>query len=174
MPSHVRLIVMRHAKSSWRHPGLEDHDRPLNERGKRSAVAVALELERMDWVPDRVLSSDSTRTRETWDHMKDVLPDVTATFHRSMYLGGIDQACLEVLSIEDSPSCILLLGHNPGWSHMVYELTGQPMGLKTADAALLEPQSFHSWDDLMTQPRAWRLAQMIRSRNVLEANLGTT
>ena len=171
MDSNLRLIVMRHAKSSWGHPGLEDHDRPLNGRGKRSASAVAHELERMGWAPDRVLSSDSKRTRETWAHMKDVLPDVTTTFHRSMYLGGIDQACLEVLSIEDSPSCILLLGHNPGWSHMVYELTGQPMGLKTADAALLEPRLNASWDELMTGSQTWTLSQLIRSRALLENHI---
>jgi len=171
MSSHVRLIVMRHAKSSWRHPGLEDHDRPLNERGKRSASAVALELERLDWVPERVLSSDSTRTRETWDHMKDGLPNVRATFHRSMYLGGIDQACLEVLSIEDSPSCILLLGHNPGWSHMVYQLTGQPVGLKTADAVLLEPRLEASWSELMTGSQTWTLSHLIRSRTLLQNEL---
>ena len=174
MSATPRLIVMRHAKSSWRHPGLDDHARPLNGRGKRSADVMAVELERLGWCPDRVISSDATRTRETWERMSQVLPDVTATFHRSLYLAGLMQASLEVMDAQCPPCTILLLGHNPGWSHLVSELTGIPTALKTADAALLEPQSFHTWDDLMTQPRAWKLAQMIRSRNVLEADLGTT
>jgi len=103
--------------------------------------------------------------------MKEVLPDIPVTFHRSMYLGGVDQACLEVASVEGSPSCILLLGHNPGWSHMVYELTGQFIGLKTADAALLEPRLNASWDELMNGSQTWTLSQLIRSRALLENHI---
>ncbi|MGR3493424.1 MAG: SixA phosphatase family protein, partial [Shimia sp.] len=47
-----RLILMRHAKSSWDHPDLTDHDRPLNERGREAAVRVGGWLRDQGWLPD--------------------------------------------------------------------------------------------------------------------------
>lgn len=64
-----RLIIMRHAKSSWRDPLLDDHDRPLNKRGRRDAPRVAAELQRRGWAPKAVIMSDSVRTTETWARM---------------------------------------------------------------------------------------------------------
>jgi len=64
-----RLILMRHAKSSWKYHDLSDHERPLNQRGRKSAVKIAKELIRLEWIPDKLYSSDSARTRETWGRM---------------------------------------------------------------------------------------------------------
>ena len=64
-----RLLLMRHAKSSWKYP-VSDHRRPLNERGERSAEAVGRELHEAGLWPSLVLSSDSKRTKQTWSHMK--------------------------------------------------------------------------------------------------------
>ena len=60
---------MRHAKSSWKYPDLSDHERPLKKRGRKAAVTVANELIRLEWVPDKLFSSDSARTKETWAKM---------------------------------------------------------------------------------------------------------
>ena len=56
-----RLIVMRHAKSSWKNESLRDHERPLNKRGRRDAPRIGEELASLGWVPQRVISSDATR-----------------------------------------------------------------------------------------------------------------
>ena len=60
-----RLLVTRHAKSSWKSGEDSDHARPLNKRGRRDAPRVAAHLVGLGWVPEQVLSSDSQRTRET-------------------------------------------------------------------------------------------------------------
>ena len=57
-----RLVLMRHAKSSWGDPGLDDHDRPLNKRGKRSAEALGDWLRAQTIVVDEALVSSSART----------------------------------------------------------------------------------------------------------------
>ena len=57
------LILTRHAKSSWDDPFLNDHDRPLNKRGRKSAPVIAGWLRENGWLPDEVLSSTSARTR---------------------------------------------------------------------------------------------------------------
>ena len=62
-----RLIVMRHAKSSWKNPKLRDHQRPLNKRGRRDAPRVARALRKAGWVPDAVLSSVLTRKFRIFD-----------------------------------------------------------------------------------------------------------
>ena len=61
-----RLILMRHAKSSWADPGQRDFDRPLNARGVRSAPLLGAWLRERGHVPDAALVSTARRTRETW------------------------------------------------------------------------------------------------------------
>lgn len=164
-----RLIVMRHAKSSWKQPQLEDHERKLNKRGCLSAQAIARKLHQMNWVPTTVISSDAVRTRQTWSEMQTFLEDIPASFHRSLYHAGWDQATVEVCAQISGEASVLLLGHNPGWSWMVGDLTGRPTELKTADAVLLEPKKEElDWVDLMTLPGQWNIAHLLRSRTLLE------
>ena len=61
-----RLILMRHAESPWEGVQLPDHQRPLGERGHQQATRTGSVLAARGWIPDIVLSSDATRTRETF------------------------------------------------------------------------------------------------------------
>jgi phosphohistidine phosphatase len=103
-----RLILMRHAKSSWDHVG-PDHDRPLNERGYASAPAMGKWLRENGFVPDVVLSSSAKRTRETNEGLGF---DTPARFERSLYLADPDTMFMELRN--ESADTVLMLGHNPG------------------------------------------------------------
>ena len=59
------LLILRHAKSSWKDASLADHDRPLNKRGKRDAPRMGRLLQEQDLVPDRIISSTAKRARNT-------------------------------------------------------------------------------------------------------------
>jgi phosphohistidine phosphatase len=59
------VLILRHAKSSWKHPELADHDRPLNRRGKRDAPLMGRLLKKEDLVPEIIISSTATRARST-------------------------------------------------------------------------------------------------------------
>ena len=59
------LLILRHAKSSWKFPDLTDHDRPLNRRGKRDAPRMGRTLRERELVPDLVISSTATRAMDT-------------------------------------------------------------------------------------------------------------
>jgi hypothetical protein len=83
-----RLMIMRHAKSSWRSQVPTDHERPLNTRGRRDAGRVGKRLARLGWVLDVVVGSDSRRTRETWERMERRFPETRARFTRALYAGG--------------------------------------------------------------------------------------
>ena len=59
-----QLLLLRHAKSSWDDPDLDDFDRPLAERGLKAAKLMGRELAARDWLPDQVLVSSALRTRD--------------------------------------------------------------------------------------------------------------
>ena len=86
-----RLILTRHAKSSWDDPATPDHDRPLNERGKAAAAELGTWLASRGYVPAEVLCSDALRTRGTWSGLAPALPD-TPILHLkpALYHAGPD------------------------------------------------------------------------------------
>jgi phosphohistidine phosphatase len=59
------VLIVRHAKSSWKHPDINDHDRPLNKWGKRDAPYMGDLLQNEDLVPDLIISSTAKRTYST-------------------------------------------------------------------------------------------------------------
>ncbi len=114
-----RLIVVRHAKSSWRDHGLPDHDRPLQARGRRDAPRVAAALRQDGYVPDLVYCSPAVRTRETWGLMASSFgghPEVK--FVRRLYLASRDTLLASVRSAPPEVETLMVVGHNPA-SHAV-------------------------------------------------------
>src|SRR6202008_3755939 len=57
--------LMRHAKSDWNQPGVEDFERPLNDRGFEDAPRMGKALARAEIVPDRVVASPARRAQQT-------------------------------------------------------------------------------------------------------------
>ena len=150
-----RLIIARHAKSSWKDQSLSDHDRPLNNRGRRDAPTVAAAIRDAGWQPDVVLSSDAQRTQETCEAFREYFPGTPCHFLRSLYLAHPETLFEEVISLSPDIETALLLGHNPGSSEFASILTGLPLDLKTANAVLLEIES-NTWADAALS-RAWFL-----------------
>ncbi len=141
-----RVIIMRHAKSSWKDSSLSDHDRPLNKRGKRDAPRIAKALYELGWIPDLVLSSTSERTRETWHGMEGHISDdeIPVKWLSSFYHGGTSEVLAELAKLDDSVETVLCLGHNPGWEDVVASMSNKPTRMTTANAVLLESES-SSW-----------------------------
>ncbi|WP_319546263.1 SixA phosphatase family protein [Ruegeria conchae] len=115
------LILTRHAKSSWQYPFVQDHDRPLNKRGRKSATEIGRWLQSNGWLPDEVISSTAQRTRETWNRLG--LSTSKLSFTPGLYLAGPDQM-FEALS-SASAKTVLILGHNPGIAEFAHRLVRQ-------------------------------------------------
>jgi phosphohistidine phosphatase len=161
-----RLIVMRHAKSSWDTDAPTDHERPLNQRGRRDAPLVGAELARRGWVPDAVISSDSVRTRETWERIARALPAPGRVEFTPLLYGGGLGAIQEVLGpLGDAVITALLLGHNPGFEGAVGWLTGEPVALTTANAALLVHPSDH-WATAALAQGEWAIEAIVRPKEL--------
>ncbi len=120
-----RLILTRHAKSSWDYPLTPDHDRPLNERGKIAAADLGQWLASRGYVPDKVLCSDSVRTRATFSGIAPSLPATPILeLKPALYQAGPD-VMLAVLQ-NAMADCVMMIGHNPGIAEFAERLVANP------------------------------------------------
>ncbi|MEM7642035.1 MAG: histidine phosphatase family protein, partial [Pseudomonadota bacterium] len=103
----MKLILLRHAKSDWDDPLLDDHDRPLNARGRDAAAKIGAWLQAQNHRPTRILCSTAARTRETLAHLG--LPKAETRFRRDLYLAATDH----ILGLS-GPGTTLIIAHNPG------------------------------------------------------------
>jgi phosphohistidine phosphatase SixA len=161
-----RLIVMRHAKSSWDADVATDHARPLNPRGQRDAPAIARRLVELTWQPDLVLSSDAARTRETFALMSTTLSSVQRVeYLAAFYNDGFAALRATLGEVPDVFNTVLALGHNPCWEEAVYWLTGESIVLTTANCALLECDE-DAWDTTVKHRDTWRLVDVVRPKEL--------
>ena len=120
-----RLILTRHAKSSWDDPLTPDHDRPLNERGKAAAADLGQWLASRGYVPDEVLCSDSLRTRKTFSGIAPALPGTPVLeLKPALYHAGPD-VMLAVLR-HAVGNTVMMIGHNPGIVEFATRLAAHP------------------------------------------------
>ena len=132
-----KLTLLRHAKAVTALPGIDDHARKLNGRGRGAAAQVGIETAGAR--PDLVLCSDAVRTRETWEilsHTWDILPPVL--FESALYLAEADALLGRLRRLAPEIGHAWLIGHNPGLEELASELTGQFTGLTTAARARIE------------------------------------
>ena len=135
----TRLIIMRHAKSSWSDTSLDDHDRPLNKRGRRDAPRIAQELYNRDWIPDRIQVSTSKRTMETLELMEEISSNSKIDVEPNLYHSNISTLMQAVDEIEEGKTT-MILSHNPGSEILVHQLSNRLEVMPTAAAALFEKQ----------------------------------
>lgn len=115
------LILIRHCKSDWS-ANQQDHSRPLNPRGRRSAPRLGAYLASIGLVPDQALCSDALRTQETWAGIASALPGAPAPeLSRALYLAE-PEAMLSALRAATG-TCVALIGHNPGIGELAWHLT---------------------------------------------------
>lgn len=120
------LCLLRHAKSSWADPALDDFDRPLNQRGRASIVPLGLYIDEKKLRPDGILCSSSQRTRETLGLLLPWLRgDAAVRIERGLYLADADELLLRIRQVEDGVSCLLVVGHNPGLEDLAGRLAGR-------------------------------------------------
>ncbi|HZN33264.1 MAG TPA: histidine phosphatase family protein [Pirellulaceae bacterium] len=155
------LLLLRHAKSSWKDSEIDDHDRPLNNRGKRDAPRMGQLLKDEQLFPDYLITSSAKRCRKTAEHV------IHASGYRgeTRITGEIYEADAEKLreslaALPAEPARVLLIGHNPGLEEFVERLTGAYTPLTTAALAQLE-LPIDRWRDLTagvrgTLVRVWQ------------------
>ncbi len=120
----LALMLTRHAKSSWDDPGLDDFDRRLNGRGRRSASLIGSWLARRGHVPEAVVVSGARRTVETWEGMARAMPEAVLNRDKALYHASAG-TILGVLRAQ-AAARIMLIGHNPGFADFAHRIVAQP------------------------------------------------
>jgi phosphohistidine phosphatase len=148
----IRLALVRHAKSDWGDPSLDDHDRPLNDRGRRDAPKMARRLAASGFVPEAILSSTALRARTTagffaGEYALDVRLDPE--------LYGAPASVLLRVAAESGASSVMVVAHDPGMSVLAGRLSGDIAHMPTCAVATF---TWHEDDwDVATSldPASW-------------------
>lgn len=143
------LVLVRHAKSSWSKPGLEDRDRPLSRRGKGDAPRMGKRLAKRGVKPDLVLSSPARRALATARLIAKKLgykrKDIRV--HDGLYAVGPGELLKEIRKVGARHKRVLLVGHNPELAELAHRLSPEIAAMPTCAVALLAFDA-RSWADI--------------------------
>jgi phosphohistidine phosphatase len=142
------LLLLRHAKSSWKQPNINDHDRPLNKRGKMEAPKVGKYLKANELLPDLIISSTARRAQDTAQAVAEESGyEREIGLYQDLYLS--DTACyLDIIqSLQDTVNRVLVVGHNPVMDELLTLLTDVAQHMTTAALAQID-LPISSWQEL--------------------------
>jgi phosphohistidine phosphatase len=131
-----RLLLLRHAKSSWADASLADFDRPLNERGLRAAPLVGRFMRKRKLDPDVIICSPAERARQTAALVIEAAKlSAPLRFDERIYEATPARLVEVVSQAEEGAGEVLLVGHNPGLEGLLELLTGESRSMPTAALA---------------------------------------
>lgn len=144
------LVLIRHAKSSWKEDSLPDAERPLNNRGKRDAPFMGKLLRDRDIVPDLIISSPAVRAMTTAEYIaaetRYCIENIIAP--ASLYLAEPADILTVLEAVDDALGTVFVVGHNPGISNLAALLSSTPVEpLPTCGIACLQMPA-GSWKDI--------------------------
>jgi phosphohistidine phosphatase len=170
------ILLLRHAKSAWGQPGMDDHERPLNRRGERAAEAMAKYIVHNAPRPDLILCSTAARTRQTLAPLVHRLtqPVPPIALEKGLYLATEGELLVRLRTITEDVRTVLLIGHNEGIGELAAALAGdgEPAALDslhekfpTGALAILRLDEV-PWQDLA--PGDGELLAFVRPRDIGE------
>ena len=148
-----RLLLLRHAKSSWSEPDLPDRERPLAKRGRHAAAALGARLARRGLAIDRVLCSPARRTRETLALLA-LDPAIPVSYVEILYLASARTLLARVRRLPPRVHCALVIGHDPGLEQLALSLAER--GSKRALLRLAEGFVTGALAELRIPEKGWR------------------
>jgi len=128
------LVLIRHAKSSWAHPGSQDMDRPLNRRGQNDAPVMGdrlrSRLENSGLKLDAFVCSTATRAAQTAKLLATALafPVACIDWREELYLASQATMLDTIRTTPDTEPTLALLAHNPGITELAEILSGRAFG----------------------------------------------
>ncbi|QJB34524.1 histidine phosphatase family protein [Chitinophaga oryzae] len=119
------LLLIRHAKSSWNNPDMDDFDRPLNKRGKQNAPEMAQRLVSRGMVPELIIASPAKRARSTAKIMAEEwhYPKQAILLEEELYLCYASTFLKVITRIDDDFNAVAIFAHNPGITDFANYLT---------------------------------------------------
>jgi phosphohistidine phosphatase len=134
-----KLLLLRHAKSSWEDPNLSDYERPLNNRGKQNASTMGNFLKKENLVSDLIISSTAKRANKTANIIaKKSGYDKKILESKVLYGASVDDYTNVIREINNEHKVILLVGHNPTIEEVVEKIIGERCIMKTCSLAHID------------------------------------
>ncbi len=150
MPAEKTLFIVRHGKSTWEYPSVLDIDRPLKDRGIKDAYAAAERILERGVLPDAMITSPAARAMHTAIIFSRVtgFPPSEIVINQDLYLADTERILEVIRSTDDSRSCLMIFGHNPGFTELVNELSDRYTdNLPTAGVATLRFRT-DKWEEI--------------------------
>jgi len=121
------IILIRHAKSSWKFPELKDMDRPLNKRGLNDAPLMGKILKGHNLMPDLIMTSPAVRTSITAKTIAQAVGfnELQIVTEPGLYLESKSKLLKVINNIDDRYATVFIVGHNPGLTDLANSLTGE-------------------------------------------------
>jgi phosphohistidine phosphatase len=167
------LLLLRHAKSDWGNPGLDDFDRGLAPRGRRAAPCMGRYLQAQGLEPDLVLCSSAGRAKETLELVLTALASTPQiSYLKTLYLAPPSRLLTILRRQSPKTGRLLLIGHNPGLQHLALELAGPRRGAAARSLAEKYPTAalarfeVADWAQLGAAPA--KLVEFVRPRDLAE------
>jgi len=114
----VALMILRHAKSSWKDINVNDHERPLSNRGYKNAVAMSNYLKQQSIKPNLIICSTAKRAKLTLKPIINIWPEIIIKYEECLYFGPEEEIISLIKSLE--PGKIpLIIGHNPSLENLI-------------------------------------------------------
>src|SRR5260370_41290103 len=156
------LLLLRHAKSSWKDENMRDFDRPVNQRGVKAATRKGKYARKHKLQPNLILSSPAERARETTALLLESSGlNVELRYDERIYEASAVRLLEIVSQIEETAGVVMLVGHNPGFEELVQLLTNEARHLPTAALACIE-LDVEKWNK--AKPGARRLEWLVNPK----------
>ena len=127
------LLLMRHAKSSWKEENLSDHERPLKKRGRKDAKKIAKIIDKNDLYPELILSSTATRAMETVDVIVENLEyENEIIYLDELYMGEPEDFVNALRNLDNDFEKVMIVAHNPGLEAYLQIIDGEIEAMPTA------------------------------------------
>lgn len=145
-----QLGIIRHAKSSWDDPSLDDFDRPLKKRGLRDAPEMGRRLRQRDTRPDLMVTSPALRALTTARHIADALGFGPDNIRRldAIYEASSNRLFDVLRELPAEANTVLLFGHNPGLTDFANDLTGEEIDNIPTCGVVWCRLAIENWRDL--------------------------
>lgn len=144
------LYLMRHAKSSWSTPGLNDSQRPLNDRGKKAAPFMGKILKKMNEMPELIVTSSAKRACSTAKRIAEKLsyPLKKILNEEKLYMAGRDEFLSVIAQTGNNINKLMLISHNPGITDFANSVSGENIeNIPTAGIVRID-FDVNSWDNI--------------------------
>lgn len=144
------LLLVRHAKSSWKDQALADHDRILNKRGERDAPRMGEYLVKNGYIPEKIITSSAIRALTTArilaNELKYNLKNVVVD--KNVY-GAMPSQILKIIhGIDNNVESLMIIGHNPTITELVMQLTDHEIyNIPTCGIAIIQLKTI-SWSEI--------------------------